>query len=652
MFGDIEWIRLRLYLLHHLTVTCIITILFSHAVAVAETSRITIHGPRACESIFNNVPIDPHTFANYQEFIVKHIDLNLSVDFKNQQLHGVCRLELTEQLRRPNPVMILDTRDLRIKNVHDEHGQKLFWELGTFDGIKGTPLYITLKPDSQKISIEYSTGPHAPGLQWLKREMTDGRAPFLFTVSQPIHARSWIPLQDTPSVKTTWSARITTPKDLKVMALMSGHNRRSRNLSTGVYRFDKYDKAVPSYLIALVVGDLRFRQISDRVGLYAEPAVIDKAYSEFEEAPRLLTAAEKIMGPYDWNRLDFLVMPKSFPYGGMENPELIYLTQTLLVGDKSEISVAAHEIGHSWIGNTVTNGGWKDFFLNEGMNRWIEFLILEEFDPSGKLADAERALSYQKLHEFLLREGESSEKTVLVPDLSGTDPDEFIGPIPYEKGYLFFHHVEQVVGRARLLNFLRGYVQDFAFKSITTEEFIQYMNEKLVRGSSGLTERLKVNEWLESPGLPSNHPIIESEYGIEVDQVAQKFKAAPQKAFEEMQNWSSPHQWKLFLKAVSLEPVDTQSLLDLDNRFGLSHTQNALIASPWFQLAVANGLTNHVQPEMEKYLQTVGRAFLITPIYKELAKTEAGKQVAKDIFAHAKGGYHPVVVKAIEKILN
>ncbi|HVR43828.1 MAG TPA: M1 family aminopeptidase/hydrolase, partial [Thermoanaerobaculia bacterium] len=449
-------------------------------------------------------PDDPHSFSKPNDAVVEHLDLDLSVDFPGKKLIG--RASLVVNNRAGGSELWLDTRDLVIRNVTlGGEASPTGHRLGEAEGVLGRPLVIEIEPGTRRVNIEYETTPGAAAVQWLAPSMTaGGRWPFLFTQSQAILARTWIPLQDTPAVRFTYAATIRVPPPL--MAVMSAENPTAAE-PDGIYDF-RMPQPIPSYLMALAVGDLEFRAIGERAGVYAEPSVVEKAAWEFADTPQMIEAAERMYGPYQWGRYDILVLPPSFPFGGMENPRLTFATPTILAGDRSLVSLVAHELAHSWSGNLVTNATWDDFWLNEGFTTYFENRIMEQVygeDFARMLA----ALGRGDLDDEIVELGETSPDTRLKLDLAGRDPDEGMTSVAYDKGSLFLRLIEQTVGRERFDRFLRSWFDRYAFQSRTTENFVEYLKQNLLTPREQTA--IRVDEWVYGPGVPSNAPVVQSE---------------------------------------------------------------------------------------------------------------------------------------------
>ena len=610
---------------------------------------------------------DYHSYANPSAVRVTHVDLEWDVLFDQKILKGSATLTV-ERSSQTAP-LILDTRDLRIEKVETSAGGATYapgtFTVGESDKLLGASLTIPLPAGANRVRIHYSTSPGASGLQWLAPAQTAGKKdPFMFTQSQAIHARSWIPLQDTPSVRVTYAARVRTPRNL--LAVMSAEND-ARALRDGDYSF-RMRQPIPSYLIALAVGDLRFRSLGRRTGVYAEPQVIARAARELSDTERMVVATERLYGPYRWGRYDILVLPASFPFGGMENPRLTFATPTILAGDKSLVSLIAHELAHSWSGNLVTNATWRDFWLNEGFTVYLERRIQEAVYGRAR-ADMEAALGLRDLTEELATLEDRDE--ILHVDLKGRDPDEGFTDVPYEKGALFLLHLEQTYGRARFDQFLKSYFNHFAFQSITTEQFVAYLKQNLLDKDPGLAARVPVDEWINKPGIPASAPRPASPAFARVEQQAKRWLSQEITAARiPAARWTT-QEWLHFLKFVQdafeppagaggpagasstqLSQTDKARLMgELDRAFNLTRSGNSEIAFQWLVMSIRNQY-EPANARLEEFLLSVGRRKFIRPLYQELGKTPEGKERACEIYRRARPTYHPIAVTSIDADLK
>lgn len=592
---------------------------------------------------------DPHSYSNPEQIKVRHVELDLRVSFEKKSLDGSATLTVERTAVSGDSPLILDTQDLEITRVETAKGSDSFqptpFTLGAPDKILGAPLTIQLPPAADRVRIHYSSSPTAAALQWLTPAQTAGKKhPFLFSQSEAIYARTWIPLQDTPSVRQTYAATIRTPRALR--ALMSAETDPQAPLS-GEYHF-KMTQPIPSYLIALAVGDLVFKPLGARTGVYAEPAMVEKAAKEFEDTEKMLGATEKLYGPYRWGRYDLLVLPPSFPYGGMENPRLTFATPTIIAGDKSLVSLVAHELAHSWSGNLVTNATWSDFWLNEGFTNYVTQRIIEAvYGP--ERAAMEEVLERQELMELLKTLPEADQ--ILHINLTGRNPEEGVTEIPYTKGATFLRHLEKSYGRARFDSFVRGYFDHFAFQSIRTSDFINYLNQHLI--SSGTLEfgkpSVPVDEWIYKPGIPASAPQPSSEAFTTIEtQAKQWIDGQLTEKKLETSRWSY-HEWQHFLRSLPT-PLSEERMSQLDAAFHFSQSGNAEIVQQWLLMAIRNDYSP-AYPKLEEFLVSVGRRKFLRPLYAELAKTEGGRRRALSIYRKARPGYHPIAVATIDEIL-
>ena len=584
---------------------------------------------------------DTHSYANVDEVRVTHLELDVTVLFDEKQLRAAAMLSF-ERVREDANTLVLDTRDLNITAVESWSALGGFdpasYSLGATDPILGTSLTVVLPVEATRIRVTYETSPHASGLQWLSPEQTaGGEHPFMFTQSQAIHARSWIPLQDTPAVRMTYGARVKVPEGLR--AVMSAGND-PEVVMDGNYRLDM-TQPIPSYLVALAVGDLAFRPLSDRAGVFAEPSVVDVAAAEFEDTPSMIEATERLYGPYRWERYDLLVLPPSFPFGGMENPRLTFATPTILAGDKSLVALVAHELAHSWSGNLVTNATWRDFWLNEGFTVYIERRIIEELYGPGR-EEMEAVLGVQAMDADLNRLDPRDQ--ALHADLDGRDPDEGMTQIAYEKGALFLRHLEEAVGRDAFDDFLRGYFDHFAFQSITTADFESYLSEHLT------VDAVPVSEWIYEPGLPASARRPASDVFDRLEGQASRWIGGEIAATDlDTAEWTT-FEWLHFL-GVLPEEVSLGRLGELDRAYELTESGNAEIAHQWLLIAIRNSY-RPADSRLERYLVEIGRRKLILPLYTALAETPAGLSRARAIYDRARLGYHPISSDSIDAVLD
>ena len=587
---------------------------------------------------------DVHSFAKPAEVAVTHMDLDLALDFDKKQITGknTLRINNTTGARQ----LHLDTRDLTIQRVTlDKAETEARFGLGEAVKYLGQPLIVEIQPETKEVNVYYTTSPTAAALQWLEPTQTaGGKKPYLFTQSEAILARTWIPCQDSPGVRITYTAKVKTRPDL--LALMSATNVTQKN-PDGIYQFEMKNP-VPSYLLALAVGDIEFRPLGNRSGVYSEPSMVDKAAAEFVDLEKMIAAVEGLYGPYRWERYDVIVLPPSFPFGGMENPRLTFATPTILAGDRSLVSLIAHELAHSWSGNLVTNATWNDFWLNEGFTVYLEHRTMEAIagrDYSEMLAQ----LAKQELTEEIDALGAASPDTRLLLDLAGRDPDDGMTNIAYDKGYFFLRLLEETVGREKWDAFLRKYFDTFAFQNMTTARFVAYLRENLIQGDKALEDKLKIDEWVYSAGLPSNAPQVRPKEFERVEaQVKAWTEGTPAKDLN-TQNWTT-HHWLHFLQKLP-QNLKAEQMAELDAAFKFTQTSNSEILSAWLLRAIATQY-KPAYPALEKFLTSMGRRKFLKPLYTELAKTPEGMEMARRIYAKARPTYHSVAYTTIDAILK
>lgn len=588
---------------------------------------------------------DAHSFSNPNDVAVEHMHLDLTVDFDKHILTGQVRLDLNNKTGAET--LHLDSRQLDIKKVTLDNGEETTFDLSEDVEYFGQDLAVKIKPETKYVTIEYQTSPESEALQWLDPEQTSGgKYPFLFSQSQAILARTWIPCQDSPGVKFTYTASVKTSPEL--IALMSAQNKTTKN-DNGVYEF-KMDQPVSSYLMALTVGDLEFKSLGRNCGVFAEPDMLEKCSWEFADMQSMIDSAEDLYGPYAWGQYDVVVLPPSFPFGGMENPRLTFATPTIIAGDRSLVALIAHELAHSWSGNLVTNETWNDFWLNEGFTVYFEQRIMEKI--YGKAyEEMQTKLGMGELKHTIARltEKGKAEDTHLYLDLDGRNPDDGLTDVAYEKGRFFLQTIEREVGREKFDAFLKQYFKENAFKPMSTKRFEEYLDAHLLKGDSALYAAIQPKAWIYGPGLPESAPHPESEELVKVEQQTDGFVDGGKASNIDTTGWTT-HHWLYFLRGMKGNMTLAQ-MKDLDATFDLTHSGNNEILCDWFQHCIALEYKD-AYPAMEKFLLSVGRRKFLTPLYEPLAKTPEGKAWAKDVYARAKKGYHAVSRNTIEDILK
>ena len=589
---------------------------------------------------------DPHSFSRHDQIKVTHLDLDLKVKFKKKILEGFAILKY-QRIDTSINQLILDSRNLKIKRIeamNDSKNNKLLWRLGQkIEGL-GTALIIDLPLDNSPIKIHYETTSGASGLQWLSSQQTSGKKqPFLFSQSQAIHARSWIPIQDTPSVRVTYNATIRVKSDVKV--LLSADNNHQQAVD-GIHQFTM-QQPIPAYLIAIAVGDLTRQQISKHVTIYAEAAVLEAAAYEFAATEDMITATEALYGPYRWGQYDLLILPPSFPFGGMENPKLSHITPTIIAGDRSLDSLIAHELAHSWSGNLVTNALWKDAWLNEGFTSYIEARITEAVHGQDRMK-MEASLIYQSLIDSM--QNLTTDQQKLINPAPNVDPDDYFSSVSYDKGRFFLEWIEQQVGRSAFDQFLNKYFDHFAFKSIKTEDFVGYLNQHLILPHSDIINMDQINIWLNQPGIPTFFtPPITNRFKL-IDQQVKSWVSGQLTTDKiNSKDWTT-QEWLHFLRALP-EKLSTQQMQQLDQTFKFTARQNSEIAHDWLLISI-NNQYQAAYPRLINYLSSIGRVKLIKPLYQALMQTPGLHNLAMNIYHKSRNGYHNIATKQIDTIVG
>tara|TARA_B100000768_G_scaffold180187_1_gene199528 strand:- start:1284 stop:3140 length:1857 start_codon:yes stop_codon:yes gene_type:complete len=586
-----------------------------------------------------NLIMDTHTLSNYQDLPIIKTHLDLSVNFQERKLKGSVTHEFDKN--RKVKILKLDTKYLKIDSIQDSNGNNLEYSFGKFDELLGSPLSINLNPKSNAVVIFYETTDKSEALDWLVPNQTAGKMyPFMYTQGQSIFTRSWIPIQDSPGIRITYSAKIKTPKNM--MAVMSAANPQEID-TNNVYSF-KMNQPIPPYLIALAVGNLEFKAIDYRTGVYAEPSMVEECANELIDMGKMVDSAENLYGAYDWDRYDVIVLPPSFPFGGMENPRLTFATPTIIAGDRSLVSLIAHELAHSWSGNLVTNATWNDFWLNEGFTVYFERRIMESLygrDYSEMLA----LLGFQDLQKQI--DNSKPNMQLLRLNMKGKHPDDAMTDIAYEKGYFFLRMLEENIGRDKMDFFLKNYFQDHKFQTIITEDFLFYLKENLLDDNY---KGLNVEQWVFESGIPENCPKVNSLRFKNAESSVEIFLESGAEELKLKSEVWSTHEWLHFLKHLP-GSLKYDQLLDLDNVFNLSNSGNSEILAVWFLQSIKNNYRPAFE-NLEKFLMKIGRRKFLQPLYLELSKKEDHKIWAKKVYQKARNNYHYVSFNTIDKILN
>ena len=588
--------------------------------------------------------VDVSSFAKPLEARVTHVALDLGVDFDSKRIGGTATLDIDR--RADAKEIVLDDKGLEIASITDGNDQPLQWKVGAKDPNLGSPLAIALNPDTKRLVIKYKSAPDAGALLWLTPEQTAGKKlPFLFSQGESIENRSWIPTQDSPGVRQSWEATIRVPAGMT--AVMSAPRSAEPITQGGESSFSfRMSHSVAPYMIAIAVGDLAFKSLGERTGVWAEPATLPAAANELADTEKMVDAAEKLYGPYQWGRYDVLVLPPSFPFGGMENPTLTFATPTFIAGDKSLVSLIAHELAHSWSGNLATNATWNDFWLNEGMTTYAERRIVEQIYGK-KVADEQVALGIDAMNKAVTENGgPSGDDTRLHLDVKGRHPDEGNSDIAYEKGAAFLRTIEAAVGRERFDEWLKGWFSSHAFQPVTSKIFLDDIRQNLVKGDKGLEAKLMLDRWVYQPGVPPNMVRPAADTFAEQDRAAAAFAGGS--AAPDWSKWTTDERLRFLTRLPRKLPA---SRLDASQKaYDLNGIGNMEVRFAWLDLAVGNRYDPAV-PSLEQFLTSQGRGKVVKPIIKALANDGTwGRPIAQKIFARTRNFYHPMVVRDLEEL--
>lgn len=579
---------------------------------------------------------DKHSFARPEEAKISHLHWTAEVDFDTKVIRAIASytIEHSPEARE----MVFDMRDLLIHRISTNDLDEVSFEVGPEQAFLGQPLVVPISETTEKVVIEYETKPGAEALLWV-----DGDEPFLFTQSQAILARTWIPVQDSPGIRFTYSADVTVPDGL--LPLMSATNPVELNASNR-YEFTQ-NKPIPAYLMALAVGNITHRAIGERTAVYATPDLIDAAAWEFAEMEEMLIAAEALYGPYAWERYDLLILPPAFPFGGMENPMLTFATPTIIAGDRSLTSLVAHELAHSWSGNLVTNATWNDFWLNEGFTVYFEQRIMEAV-YGREISEMLALLSYQGLRDEVAEIiDRNPNDTHLKLHLDGRNPDDGMSAIAYDKGYFFLRLIEETTGRERFDSFLRTYFDTHAFSVMDTEGFLQYLHAELI--SDDEAHSINIDAWVYGPGIPDNIPAVQSTRIEEVDRLLNEWVSQTISSEELPWNtWLYQERYR-FISNLP-DGIGASRMGELDRLFNITDTGNNEVLFVWLEQSIKNTYTD-AYDVLEDFLVEVGRRKFNYPLYRAMVTT-GQERLAKVIYEKARDGYHAVAVNSIDALIE
>lgn len=582
---------------------------------------------------------EAHSYAQPNSAVVKHLSLDISADFEKEIINGTASYSIENNNASE---IILDSKFLDIQKVEAD-GKATTFTLGEFDKNLGQSLKIAITPNTKNITIYYNTTSKTEALQWLNPQQTaDKKHPFLFTQGQAILTRTWIPIQDSPQIRVTYDATVKVPSEL--MAVMSAENPKEK-ATDGVYHF-KMKQPISPYLIALAIGDVEYKAISNRTGVYAEKSMLAKVHTEFSDMEKMVATAEKLYGKYAWDQFDIIVLPPSFPFGGMENPRLTFATPTVIAGDKSLTSLVAHELAHSWSGNLVTNATWEDFWLNEGFTVYFEIRIMEALYGKER-AEMLALIGRQDLDDELEGFKDTPNDTKLKLDLKDRNPDDGMNSIAYDKGYLFLRTLEKTVGREKFDVFLKNYFQTHAFSTMHTEKFVTYLNENLLDKNN---ISFNTNEWIYNPGIPNNQVSIVSDKFASVEKTLGKCLKNNVVDTTVTKDWT-PQEWVHFIRNFP-EDMGIKHFEMLDKAYNLTNSTNSYISMVWFEQSILHNYRgNNIDQKIEEFLINVGRRWYVTTIFKAYKNSNKLAE-ANEIYKKSRANYHSVTANTIDSLLD
>ncbi|OQR87223.1 leukotriene A4 hydrolase [Achlya hypogyna] len=602
--------------------------------------------------------VDKHTLANIEAISVLSIDLHLAADFGRSALHGYVDIEA--EVLAPTTEFILDTRALYIQSASIDGAPVLKKQID--DAVFGTALHLALPADVQAVGtkftarIHYETTPESSAIQWLPKEQTaDKKYPYLFTQCQAIHARSLLPCQDCPMAKSIYKATITVPSWAKcLMSAVASADPEPLGETTKF--FYEQNVAVPSYLIAMVIGNLESREVGPRSRVWSEPSQVDAVAYEFAQTEDFLRNAEEIMDQeYVWGRYDMVSLPPSFPFGGMENPCLTFATPTLLAGDRSLADVIAHEIAHSWTGNLITNHTWEHFWLNEGWTMWLQRKIMAKIYTDLHF-DFDAIIGWNALLDSVDHYGHDHEFTKLVPVLDGADPDDSFSSVPYEKGFNLLYYLSKLVGDAEFETFAKAYVRTFRYRTVTSDEFRDFFVSFFAATKADALATIDWQAWFYAPGMPAR-PAFDTTISTASAELADRWLAgAGPFAASDIAGWTSS-QIIVTLETILEKCIERKEFLShevlaqLGALYNLVETKNSEVRFRYQTLCVRAEYAV-ILPQVEIFLKEQGRMKFVRPLYRDLYKSAFGKDAARRIFSEWKDNYHPIARKMVAKDLG
>ncbi|KAF4636363.1 hypothetical protein G7Y89_g1744 [Cudoniella acicularis] len=634
------------------------------SVVVSSARRITVLSQpkkmlvRTMASL--STPRDPNTLSNYENWRTKHTIADLAIDFKKQSLTGTVTLELESITEKKSEEIVLDTSFLDIKDISLNGHKSKDWVVKDHSGPFGSPLTIKVPGGAAKgsivaLKIGVSTTDKCTALQWMTPAQTSNKKfPYMFSQCQAIHNRSIFPCQDTPDVKSTYDFHIRSPLPVIASGLPTGASSFKHGSDgepgTMLYSFHQ-EIPMPSYLFALASGDIASASIGPRSLVSTGPEELTDAKWELEaDTEKFIEVAENLIYPYQWTQYNVLVLPPSFPYGGMENPVFTFATPTIISGDRENVDVIAHELSHSWSGNLVSAASWEHFWLNEGWTTYLERRIQAAVHGESH-RDFSAIIGWKALQDSVDHFGADHEFTKLVIGLKGIDPDDAFSSIPYEKGFHFLYYIEKLVGKPAFDKFIPHYFRVWNRKSLDSYEFKATLLDffSTDKESSKKLESLDWDAWYYKPGLPPmpefDTSMVDKCYELAKKWESKDYKPSP----SDIEGWTA-NQIVVFLERVQLfpEPLTASQSFAMGKAYSLTHTRNVELSSRYLGIGLNAKDETVYQPTCE-LLGKVGRMKFVRPLYRKLAQVD--RALAVKTFEKNIDFYHPICKQQIEKDL-
>ncbi|KAM7197350.1 leukotriene A-4 hydrolase [Naviculisporaceae sp. PSN 640] len=600
---------------------------------------------------------DHNTLSNYDAWRTKHTTANLTIDFPKQRLRGSVILELESQTDKTSKEIVLDSSYVAVESIKVNSGPSK-WEIKDRHPVYGSPVHIAVpdgaaKGEVVKLEIALATTGDCTALQWLTPEQTSSKkAPFMFSQCQAIHARSLFPCQDTPDVKSTYDFNITSPYPV-VASGVQVPSEDGSSAGDNLYKF-RQEVPIPSYLFALASGEIATAPIGKKSVVATGPGELEEAKWELEEdMDKFMEHAEKIVFPYKWGEYNVLVLPPSFPYGGMENPIYTFATPTIISGDRQNVDVIAHELSHSWSGNLVTSCSWEHFWLNEGWTTYLERRLVAAVHGDSAHFDFSAIIGWKALEESVNGYGKDHEFTKLVINHKAIDPDDAFSTVPYEKGFHFIWYLDRLVGRENFDKFIPFYFSKWATKSLDSFEFKNTFLEFFSQPEYGsLADKIASIDWDDRfyrPGLPPkpefNTSLVDVCYDLAAKWEQKDFTPSP----SDIAGWTG-NQVLVFLNTLQSReaPLSVEQSHKLGEVYNLEKGKNVELKAAYYQIAM-RAKDDSVYQHVADLLGQVGRMKFVRPLYKSL--NLVNRDLAVKTFQKNRFFYHPICRQMVDKDL-